>query len=68
MDKRLNFVLFQYFNTIGGPPRWDSLTRWAAEWLKIENINFKNILFFLKIVFLILKIFFNSENNNNFLK
>jgi hypothetical protein len=22
MDKRLNFVLFQYFNTVGGLPRW----------------------------------------------
>jgi hypothetical protein len=38
MDKRLNFVFFQYFNTVGGPPRLDSLTRWPAEWLKIENI------------------------------
>jgi hypothetical protein len=51
MDKRLNFVLFQYFNTVGGPLRWADL---AARRVA-KNIIFylKNILFFLKIVFLI---------------
>ena len=39
MDKRLNFVLFEYFNTIGGLPIWDNLTRQAAKWPKIENLN-----------------------------
>jgi hypothetical protein len=51
MHKRLNFVLFQYFNTIGGPPRWDNLTRRAAEWLKIEKFNLKNIYFSKNTIF-----------------
>ena len=41
-------MLFEYFNIVGGPPTWDSLTWWATEsvptrqpteWLKIEFLN-----------------------------
>jgi hypothetical protein len=51
MDKRLNFVLFQYFNTVGGPPRWaDSAARRVA---KNRIFYFTKYFIFLKIVFLI---------------
>jgi hypothetical protein len=66
MDKRLNFILFQYFNTISGPPRWDSLTRRAdsaaRRVAKNRNFKLKISYIFSKNSILIKNIFFNSEN------
>ena len=56
MDKRLISVLFEYFNKVGGPQTWDSLTRRPAEWLKIEFKN-KFYFIFLKIELKIKKIY-----------
>ena len=66
MNKRLNFVFFEYFNIVGKSLTWDSLTRRHTEWLKIVFL-IKNILF-PKNNILRLLLFFNSENNIIFLK
>ena len=44
MDKRLISILFEYFNTVSGPPTWDSLTQWPAKWLTIEFLYKKYLI------------------------